>query len=77
MQGSTNIYEGTNILRSYTDIFVLRKFFWKLKDCHWIINVKIFFVYVTRKNIQLNISSASQIVQKFPGEWKFEGELIF
>ena len=29
------------------------------------------------KNILLNISSASQIVQKFPGELKFQRELIF
>ena len=29
------------------------------------------------KNIQLNISSASQIVQKLLGELKFQEELIF
>ena len=41
------------------------------------INVKMFFMYGIWKNIQLNISSASQIAQRFPGELKFQGELIF
>ena len=34
-------------------------------------------MYGIWKNIQLNISSVSQVVQKFPGELKFQGELIF
>ena len=34
-------------------------------------------MYEISKNIQLNISSAYQIVQKFPGELKFQGEWIF
>ena len=58
-------------------IFGLFKFFWKITDCHWLINVKIIFMYGIWKIIQLIISSASQIVQKFPGELKFQGELIF
>ena len=34
-------------------------------------------MYGIWENIELNISSASQIAQKFPGELKFQGELIF
>ena len=34
-------------------------------------------MYEIWKNIQLNISSAYQILQKFPGELKFQAELIF
>ena len=34
-------------------------------------------MYWIWKNIQLNISSASQIVQKLLGELKFQEELIF
>ena len=34
-------------------------------------------MYGIWENIQLNINSASQIVQKFPRELKFEGQLIF
>ena len=34
-------------------------------------------MYEIWKNIQLNTSSASQIVQKFPGEQNSQGELIF
>ena len=33
---------GTNILTSYTYIFVFCKFFWKITDSHWLINVKSF-----------------------------------
>ena len=35
------------------------------------------FMYEIWKIIQLNINSVSQIVQKFPGELKSQGELIF
>ena len=69
--------EGTNILRSCTYIFVLCKLFWEIADCHWIRNVKKLLIYGVWKNIQLNIGSASQIVQKFRGEPKSQGELIF
>ena len=77
VQGTTNISEGTNILRSYTYIFVLCKFFWEITDCHWIINGKTFFMYGSLKNLQCNIRSASQIVQKFPGELKSQRVVIF
>ena len=56
---------------------VLSKSFWKIRDCHLIINAKIFLTYEIWKSIQLNISSAPQIVQKFPGELKFHEELTF
>ena len=69
--------EGTNILGSYTYIFVLSKFFCEITDCHWIINRKTFFMHGNWKNIQLKIRSPSQIVQKFPTELKSQGELIF
>ena len=42
-QRGTNIWEGTNILSSYTYILVLCKFLWKIRDCHWMINIKITF----------------------------------
>ena len=46
MEGTTDILEGTNILKSYTYIFVLCKFFWKITDCNWMINVKnLFYVW--------------------------------
>ena len=77
MHGKNNILEGTNILRSYTYIFVLCNFFSKITDCHWLINVRILFMYGIWKIIQLNISRASQIVQKLLGELKSQGELIF
>ena len=50
MQGTTNISEGTNILRFYTYV-CFEQFFWKIKNCHWIINVKIFFRYGIWENI--------------------------
>ena len=77
MQGTTNILERTNILRSYTYIFVFLNFFLKITDCHWLINVKIFFISAIWKVIQLNINSVSQIVQNIPGELKSQWELIF
>ena len=46
-------------------------------ECDWIINVKTFFMYAIWKIIQLNVSRASQIAQKFAGWLKFQGELIF
>ena len=72
---------GTNILRSYTDLYCFcASFFWKITDSHRLINVKIFFMCGVWENIQLNISSVSQIVQKFPDWTIFSGEsniLIF
>ena len=52
-------------------------FFWEITDCHWIKNGQSFFTYGIWKNIQLNISIPSQIVQKFPAELKSQGKLIF
>ena len=37
----------------------------EIRDCELIINIQIFFMYGIWDIIQLNISSASQIVQKF------------
>ena len=40
MQGTTDIKEGTNILRYYThtythtEIYIYIYFFWKIRDCH-------------------------------------------
>ena len=34
-------------------------------------------MYGVCKNIQLNIRSVSQIVQKFPGELKSQGEVLY
>ena len=72
-----NMEEGTNNLKWYTYIFVLFKFFCEITDWHWIINGKTFFIYGIGKKIQLNIRSASQIVQKFSWELKSQEELIF
>ena len=73
----TNIRETTNILSWYTYILVLCYFLWKIRDCHWIINVQIIFMYEILKNNQLNISIASQIFEKGAGELLSERELIF
>ena len=61
----------------HISIFVFWKFFRRITDYHWLMNVKIFFISGIWKNIQLSISSASEIVQKFSRELKFERELIF
>ena len=49
-------------------MFVWCKIFWKIRDCHGIITVKIFFMYWIWKNIQLNKSGVPQMAQNFPGE---------
>ena len=77
IQGTTNISEVTNILRSYTYISVLYKIFWKNTDDHWIINGKAFLMNGISKNFMLNITTVFQIVQEFPGEVKTQGELIY
>ena len=61
------------MLRSYTYIFVLWKFLWEITDCHWIINGKTFLIEGIWRNIPLNIRSAAEIVQKFLGEVKSQG----
>ena len=45
IQGTTHIKERTNILRSYTYVYIfdLCKLFWEITDCHWIINRKNLF----------------------------------
>ena len=52
-------------------------FFCEITDCHWTISGKTFLIYGMFKNIHLNVKSPSQIVQKFPGKLKSQGELIF
>ena len=56
-------------------MFVACYFFWEIRDSHWIVNT--FFMYGSWKSIPLNIRSASQIVQKLPGELKYQGKLIY
>ena len=77
MQETTDISDETNILRSPTYIFVLCKIFYKIREYHWIINVKILFICGIWKTIQFNIDGTSQIVEKLLGELKSQKELIF
>ena len=71
MKGGTNISYGTNILSFYT--LVLCDLLRKIKHCDCMINVKITFMYVILKINQVNISSASQILQKLLEELISEG----
>ena len=49
----------------------------EITDSHWITNRKTVFMYGMWNNIQLNMRSASETVQKFPGKLKSQDELVF
>ena len=70
-EGRTNIWKGTNILISFTNILVPCWLLWKIRDCHCMINVKITFVWGILQINHLKISSASQ------NFWKLLEELIY